>query len=135
MPDKCIEWDGYVANNGYGSKYYKGKPIGAHRWAYIQANGEIPKGMVVRHTCDNKTCVNPMHLVIGTHQDNMRDKIVSGIQTRGEDHGTAKLTETQAREIYEQKHLGPTKLAGMYGVAPTTVSDILAKRTWRHIHG
>jgi hypothetical protein len=73
-PD-CWMWEACVSSNGYGSfKLYPKKPsIGAHVASYILYKGDIPNGMIVCHSCDNKFCVNPNHLSLGSHQDNSRD--------------------------------------------------------------
>ena len=73
VPKGCWLWSLRRDRHGYGCANYKGKTVGAHRLSYMAHNGEIPKGMLVRHTCDIRECVNPEHLQIGTHSDNMRD--------------------------------------------------------------
>lgn len=75
-PDECWEWQGSRSNLGYGAVAVRGTgygPTGAHRVAYGIANGGIPDGMYVCHSCDNPPCCNPNHLFVGTHRDNMRD--------------------------------------------------------------
>ncbi len=96
-PTGCVHHDGAVASNGYGAAWYKGKYIGAHRKAYIQHHSiavEAIAGQVVRHTCDNRLCVNPMHLVIGSHADNSQDMV-----DRRRQGIPPVLTLDQAREI------------------------------------
>jgi hypothetical protein len=69
----CIEAEGSSNSSGYASAWYKGKRMGAHRAAYIEASGEIPEGLHVMHSCDNRRCINPEHLSVGTRSDNMKD--------------------------------------------------------------
>lgn len=73
-PDACHPWRIESEKKTYGSFYVNGRTVGAHRWAYEQATGEtIPPGMEILHQCDNPPCVNPAHLRVGTHADNMRE--------------------------------------------------------------
>ena len=74
----CIEGVGATNNSGYCSTRRDGIRIGAHRNAYIDAYGEIPKGLHIMHICDNRKCINPKHLKAGTVSDNMRDCVAKG---------------------------------------------------------
>jgi hypothetical protein len=77
---ECWQWTGSKNSVGYGqfSRSRSNRHIGAHRWAYEHAFGVIPDGMVVMHECDNRACVNPTHLRLGTQRDNMLDMIAKG---------------------------------------------------------
>lgn len=72
--EDCWLWKGTI-NNGYGIFYCNGLRIRAHIISYIIFKNEVPKGKEVCHKCDNPSCVNPNHLYLGTHQDNMKDTI------------------------------------------------------------
>ena len=118
----CIEWPGARGRDGYGWKWFEGGPKGAHRVAYIQHHGltlaDI-KGQVVRHRCDNPGCVNPEHLVLGSHKDNAQD-MVERKRTTGQ-----KLTFEQAAEIRSSaKSVRNVELAQQYGVDPSQISRI-----------
>lgn len=72
--DDCILWEGKTRSQGrYGYLYFKGKTISAHRHAWELINGSIPNGMIICHKCDVSLCVNPNHMFLGTHKDNMQD--------------------------------------------------------------
>jgi len=77
--DGCWAWKGCVNSEGYGQVMFRGKNIRAHRVSWvIHHRKPIPRGMVVMHTCDNPGCVNPAHLVLGTHKDNALDRKQKG---------------------------------------------------------
>jgi len=67
----CWEWKGLYDHDGYGKFRTKNSYIGAHRIAYELVRGKIPEGMELNHICRNRKCVNPNHLEVVTHQENM----------------------------------------------------------------
>lgn len=71
----CWNWTGGKNGGGYGSLTVKGERILAHRFVWEITHGPIPDGLLCLHKCDRPPCVNPNHLYIGTHEDNMRDKM------------------------------------------------------------
>lgn len=73
-PDDCWEWLGPLRGKGYGYLGIDGKKIKANRFAWIITNGPIPEGRLVLHKCDNTKCVNPSHLYLGSHADNVSDR-------------------------------------------------------------
>jgi hypothetical protein len=99
--DTCWLWMGCHDGCGYGMILVRGTRLKTHRYSWMLHNGEIPEGMHVCHTCDNPKCVNPAHLFLGTHLDNMRDMISKGrlVALPGEKNGRAKLTQDDIREI------------------------------------
>lgn len=74
----CWVWTGDCMTNGYGRIEINRKKVGAHRFSYSAFRGEIPKGLEVAHACDNRKCVNPQHLWLATHAENMRDMRIKG---------------------------------------------------------
>jgi hypothetical protein len=126
--------------DGYGKQGYEGKSCRAHRVAYVKAHGLTMKdieGIVIRHTCDNPGCIEPTHLIPGTHADNMHDKMVRGRckPTKGEKNGQAKLTSAQVLEIKRRLKNGQTqKIVAMdFQVSPYTIRDIAVGHRWKHI--
>jgi len=86
----CWKWTAAKSIRGYGAiSFGRNNTKKAHRVSYMYYKGDIPKGGVVRHTCNNTWCVNPKHLVLGTQKDNGLDRKKSGI-TAGRNHYKAK---------------------------------------------
>lgn len=117
-------------NSGYPAKH-SGL---IHREMYKKYKGEIPNNKLVCHTCDNRLCINPDHLWLGTHAENQLDKLSKNRQSRlgGERNGRAKLTAAQVGEIINDKRT-IKKIAADYGVAFTMISRIKRKEAWNAI--
>jgi HNH endonuclease len=140
----CWLWTGCVDDCGYGVLWVrregKDRNEKAHRYSWELANGPIPAGKWVLHSCDNPPCVRPDHLYLGDHQRNMDDMYARGRGRKavGEQHHGAKLTEADVREIrrlYVPRSFvnGTSALARRYGVAQGVVWSIVKRRTWRHV--
>jgi hypothetical protein len=110
----------------------KNSHIFAHRLSYILCNGEIKDNKIIRHTCDNPSCVNPEHLLSGTHKDNVMDRVERGRSAIGERHGRSKLKRTEVRDIFKDNISTHTHLSHKYGVNTKVIRDIKNKITWRH---
>lgn len=137
MKTKCILWNKSL-ENGYGRRRVNGKLVYAHRHAYEQEYGPIPDGLIVRHECDVRACIEPQHLRLGTHKQNAMDRVARGRQgdTRGEKNGTAKLREKDVKQIRAEYAEGSTtqrKLAEKYGVKLYCIFAIVNYKTWKHI--
>lgn len=136
-------WNGSL---GYGEIKVNKRYLPAHRYSWQLHNGEIPSGLRVLHNCDNPPCVNPSHLFLGTHQDNMEDMKKKGRQSSGqlhgqksggrlrfgEQHANSKLTEKQVCLILSDCR-SQQKIAAAYNVSQTAVSKIKRRVMWQHI--
>lgn len=128
--DGCWLWQWTVNQYGYGLIQIDGRLKRAHRVAWEWTNGPIPAGMVICHRCDTPACVNPDHLFIGSHADNVADKMAKGRCPRGERAGSAKLTDEQAEDIRRARARGElcAAIAARLGISITTVSQIANNR-------
>jgi len=139
----CWEWMAGKSNNGYGYFSLRGKTVQAHRVSWELHSGEIPKGdgyhgTCVLHTCDNRGCVNPKHLFLGTAKDNTSDMVEKGRANgpKGERNSGNKLTETDIiniRKIYAWRLATQKTLGILFNVGQAQVSRIVHSKRWRHI--
>lgn len=140
-PQACWIWTGPFDGCGYGMFSHDrisksgGRTAAhrAHRFLYEKFLGvEIFGGLVVMHSCDTPQCVNPLHLGLGTIDDNMADRNRKGRQARGERAHRSRLTETQVLEIRASDETA-VRLAARYQVSTPIIYNIRARRIWRHI--
>lgn len=151
LPNECWLWIGAKNSAGYGNFAVDRKYLNAHRMSWILLNGDIPNSMVIRHTCDIPACVNPNHLLIGTHLDNRNDMVSRRRDARGERHPArykpsylkrgedshySKLNNWDVRFIrhWLNKNYRPRWIAPRFSVSETAIHDIRHGRTWAHIH-
>jgi hypothetical protein len=136
MDTECIEWQGAKDANGYGRLTIQQVQLYAHRWTWEQAFGAVPEGLCVCHTCDNPSCINLDHLWLGTHAENMADAKRKHRSRGGGAHGEAqhlaKLTEADVRDIRTSSET-QVELARRYGVSQGTISNVILRKTWRHV--
>lgn len=137
----CWEWQGKIGANGYGilniRENGKKMDILTHRESYRIFKGEIPDGMYVLHKCDNRSCINPDHLWVGTGKENVQDCIKKGRFCNGHERAkiSGKLTEHQVMEMREMYSNGfsPKELQEKFKVSQSQVSGILTYRFWKHV--
>ena len=133
----CVIFNGPgSAKGGYGrinvSLNGRVRSFAAHRVAYEIHKGELPEGLIVRHTCHNPRCINPNHLKCGTHKQNAEDRVKAGrsASQKGSRNGNAKTTEEDRKNIRRRRLSGETlkSIAKDYGVHFSTVSAIMKSR-------
>lgn len=141
-PNQCWEWTGYFSSGRGRIDIGREKGVYVARAAYVSANPDCglplkaaPDGIMVLHRCDNPKCCNPRHLFLGSHADNMADKVSKGRQYKpgSVNSPRAKLTAEQVQEIRRRKSDGETKkaLAAAYGVSECTISSACYGRTYQ----
>lgn len=132
----CYIWTASTKSNGYGEVWHDGRLMRAHRVAFEVANGTIPENIFVCHRCDVPACINPSHLFLGTHTDNMADMARKGRRSRqkGEDNARSKLTKADVLGIRSDTR-SHRKIAADFGIHHAQVGRIKARKIWRHIEG
>lgn len=136
----CILTTWSKVGRGYGAKRIGGRQVMHHRLVYAEAHGldVLTMGGEVLHSCDTPACVNPAHLSLGTHLDNMADMAAKGRSALGERNGQSKLTEADVRwlrEVHRKRcpAYGAAALARKLGVSDLVVRQALAGKTWQHV--
>ena len=132
----CIEAEGKPDAYGYGT-VRDPRTKKAHRLAWIETYGNIPKGLHVLHKCDNRMCIKPEHLFLGTNADNVRDRVAKGrsYRPKGELNPKVKLTVEKVKFIkqYPKTYGYRKELADMFNISVDSVSDITSGRTWQEV--
>lgn len=143
-PTECWPWIGAIGSKGYGLFRSNRVLRSAHRAAWELTNGPIPNlagshGMCVLHRCDNRACVNPSHLFLGTHRDNMTDMSSKGRAkwggACGESLPNSKLRESDVREILGllAKGLTTRQVAEQFSLEISHVGKISRRESWKHV--
>lgn len=132
--DECWPWTGAIGARGYGRLVMCGKDLSAHRVAFTLVKGD-PGDLLVRHTCDNRPCCNPSHLLSGTQAQNIQDAMDRGRWVKpplkaGEDSHRAVLTERDVHKIRRSTGT-PAEIAARLGLSYGAVWGVRVGRTWR----
>jgi hypothetical protein len=149
--DACQEWTGGKSSRGYGVAWVKGRIVSAHRLSYMVHNGEIAEGEFILHRCDNRSCINPKHLLAGDAKANSLDMVTKGREAKGEANGAStcpehvlrgegignsKLTEGNIVEIrarYAAGGITQEMLGVEFGVSQVLIGLIVRRKIWKHI--
>jgi hypothetical protein len=126
----CWLWTGMV-RQGYGELWFHAGHEKAHRISWRLHFGDIPQGLFVCHKCDTPLCVNPNHLFLGTHLDNMTDCVSKRRHAFGDRHGRRKL-DSETAEIIRNEHGNLQEIADRYCICEQTVRLIKNNRIWNH---
>lgn len=136
----CWIWIGSHGDVGYGRFWDGTRDTSAHRYSYALHYGEIANGLWVLHHCDNRACVRPGHLFLGTRQDNVDDMITKkrhrqGHCPSGESNPSVKLTEAEVLEIRAIAKAGTRRklIAQQFGVSLPLIEKIISHSVWKHI--
>lgn len=134
-PEGCWLWTRSKDRHGYGHFHFNGRIRMVHRVVYHLVFGVDPVGLVVMHKCDQRACINPRHLVLGTQLDNIADRVAKGRNgaAYGERASTAKLTYETVKQLREDRRNGAglSRLAKKFGISKTQASRIVRGQSWR----
>lgn len=121
---------------GYGSLKFGQRIMRAHRASWLAHRGPIPAGLCVCHRCDNRMCINPEHLFLGTRKDNAQDAAQKHRTTYGVRHHAAKLDPDSVRAIRAGSSVGRTQieLARDFGVSRASISLVVNRHVWRRVN-
>jgi hypothetical protein len=139
--DGCWEWTGAMLLTGYGQMLWVDRKCAkAHRISWIIENGNIPDGMCICHHCDNRKCVRPDHLFLGTIADNNRDMDAKGRRVNspqiGSKHWKARLSDSdivEIRKLHWKDGVMHKDIAAIYGVGVKYIARICRGGAWKHV--
>lgn len=133
----CWLWTASKGVKGYGRIKVRGVVKRAHRVSWELVGGKpASDGLQILHHCDNPGCVNPDHLFLGDHQENMSDMKRKGRQLRGGSNPRTPLVESKVLEIrrlYTTGRFTQAKLASTFGISNQCISDVINGKTWGHV--
>lgn len=131
----CWNWSGMKSKTGYGQVKRDGKFLFAHRYSYLLHKGPLGD-LFVLHKCDNRLCVNPKHLSLGTQKQNQQDMRAKGRHIYGEKSPNAKLKTVDVLEMYRlyDAGIGTIRLASIFGVTKNLAWLIVRGKAWAHLY-
>lgn len=139
-PDDCWMWQANKNEDGYGLIRYNRRITGAHRVVLLMTGVEIPKDKEVMHSCDNPGCVNPAHLSLGSHHENILDMVSKGryseARPRGQAHSSTKLSDVEVlaiRATFDARTKTSAALAREHGMSTSAMYSLTHRKTWKHL--
>ena len=135
----CWIWGRHLSNGGYAKMTILGRSRLVHREVWFLVHGDTKSGLCVCHKCDNPACVNPSHLFLATHQENMQDCVKKGRHApppplqKGEKNPASKLSRANVDQIRDMLKRGYTQayIASSYGICQAQVSNIKHRKQWK----
>lgn len=130
----CLIWQGKGRVGEYGVVGYAWETWLAHRLSYYFQHPDFDQSLVIRHSCDTPLCVEPSHLLEGTHADNVQDKVDRGRQPKTESHWNVKISADDVRKIREKYSAGGVyqkDLAVEYGISTSQANRIITGKRWK----
>ena len=126
-------WEFKCKTGAWGYKYFRYNKIRyrTHRASYIAFVGEIPKGMLVCHSCDNRACCNPEHLFLGTHSDNNKDCSKKGRKIKPSNSKLNNKKAIKIRNMYLSGNYTHQILADKFKVSCTTITHVINNKKWK----
>lgn len=128
----CWDWVACLEANGYGAFSIDSKANLAHRVSWILHKGDIPDNLYVLHRCDNRKCVNPAHLFLGTRSDNSLGMVSKNRQVKGEQIKQSKLNAEAILSIRKDPRKNEV-IAKQYEVSSSLISRVKNERIWNHV--
>lgn len=133
--DGCFVCTSHKSINEYGHRSFRkyGRNYLVHRYIYEECFGFIADDLVVRHKCDNPSCINPEHLEVGTHADNVMDKVKRERVPKGSSHSNSKFTEDDVKFIKRNPQISARELVEKFGVSKEAIYKIRQGIRWSHV--
>jgi hypothetical protein len=136
LKNECWLYQGSISKSGYGNISLAGKQYKPHRLvARLFLGFDLNSDKFICHKCDNPSCINPMHLFIGTAKENTQDALTKGRFSIGERHYAAKLKWHDVKAIRDLHHMGMpvAEIARKYEMGETPIRKIVQRKTWKHV--
>lgn len=136
--EDCWEWQSYCGKDGYARVQFRVNGNKLHERGHrvstcLELKRDIEDTEVVRHSCDNPPCVNPNHLKVGNHYENVMDRVKRGRSATGEENGKSQLTRKQVSRVYDSFQAFVKEKAENLGVDEKTIRCICNEKTWKNV--